>query len=347
MKIAFDTSSFQGAHAGRGIGVYAKSLYEALVTYETGNTYLPFSDRKTVPAGADIVHYPSFEPFFLTLPVRSPVPFVATVHDLTPIAMPQLFPLGVKGRLKWQIQRRLLTGASRIITDSEQSKRDVVRFTGFPADRIDPVYLAPRGMFLDRQGADGAPEGFPPRYILYVGDVNRNKNIVGLLRGYRLLLDSLGPGIPELVLVGKALVNHRLAETAEIDGTVRELKLEDLVVRPGYVPDDQLVRAYRSAAAAVQPSLYEGFGFPVVEAMASGCLVVTTNAGSLAEIAGPSIVVSPDPASLADGLKRMLSLAEPDRKRMIAAGSEWVSRFTWQRVAHETTETYRKAVTGK
>lgn len=346
MNIAFETRSFTNGHAGRGIGVYAKCLYDALLKYYPDNTYIPFNGKPLTDKNIDIVHYPSFEPFFVALPIKLSQPFVVTIHDLTPIALPKLFPLGVKGRIKWEIQRNLVRGATRIITDSLQSKQDVAKYCGYPSDAIDPIYLAPREAFTKKTGKKQTiPEGFPEQYFLYVGDVNRNKNILGLLGAYAQLKQRIhGASIPKLIMVGKALMNTKLPETAEIEATIRTLHLEDDVIRPGFVEDDALVVLYQHAVALIQPSLYEGFGFPVVEAMASGCPVITTNAGSLKEIAGPSITVQPDSHSLADGMKRIVQLTATERKEMVAQGFSWVAQYSWKRVATETMETYNKAI---
>ncbi len=346
MNIAFETRSFTNGHAGRGIGVYAKCLYDALLKYFPGNTYIPFTGKPPTDKNIDIVHYPSFEPFFVTLPIKLPQPFVVTIHDLTPIALPKLFPLGVKGRIKWEIQRSLVRGATRIITDSLQSKQDVSRYCGYPGDAIDPIYLAPREAFTKKSGKKNTvPVGIPESYFLYVGDVNRNKNILGLLGAYaQLKQNNKVESLPKLVLVGKALINTKLPETAEIEATIRSLHLDNDVIRPGFVEDETLAVMYQHAVALIQPSLYEGFGFPVVEAMVSGCPVITTNAGSLKEIAGPSITVQPDLRSLADGMMRLLHQTESQRKEMVVQGFAWVEQYSWKRVATETMETYNKAI---
>jgi len=345
MKIAIDTTSLASGHSGRGIGVYTKCLLENLGKFFPENEYIPFSGKYTIQIQADIVHYPSFEPFFITLPISLPVPFVVTIHDLTPIALPKLFPLGVKGRLKWEIQRKLVLGARRIITDSLHSKNDVIKFCGFPEDRIDPIYLAPREVFLNVQNGKNRIHKFPYQYFLYVGDVNRNKNILGLLHAYSIFRKEIkNSSIPKLILIGKAFINNRIAEVNEIEATIKQFNLDEYVIRPGFIEDADLAGVYHNAIATIQPSLYEGFGFPVVEAMACGCPVISTNAGSLKEVAGPSIVVSPDAESLARGMNQAASLKKSQRNELIHKGKEWVEQFSWKRVASETIESYKKAV---
>lgn len=324
MEIAIDITSIENAHARRGTGVYTKNLIEALKKYEKKHSYSFFTRGQKVPKNADIVHYPYFDPFFLTLPLSKPAPTVVTVHDLIPLVFPDKFPAGIRGYFKWKIQKLSLHGARRIITDSKNSKKDIVRIANINADTIDAVYLAPTTSptsFRDHQ--------YPEHFILYVGDVNWNKNVPGLIRAI---------GHRTLVLVGKAFLDNSLPETQEINMLIASLGLEKQIIRPGFVED--LAPLYGSADCLVVPSFYEGFGLPVLEAMACGCPVVTADNSSLSEIAGPAVRVSTNPDSISTGIERTIK----ERQKLVTEGFDWVKRFTWKKVAADTVKVYEKAL---
>ncbi len=278
------------------------------------------------------MHYPYFDPFFLTLPLTKPKPAVVTVHDLIPLVFPDKFPPGIRGAVKWRIQKYSLEGAKRIITDSKCSKNDISDITGVNINKIDVVYLAPDPVFkpLNKKiSRSGKP------YVLYVGDVNWNKNVQGLLRAFSKLTGY------NLVLAGNSFRDGTLPETVHINSLIHTLGIEQSVQRVGYVSDEALATLYSRAACLVQPSLYEGFGLPVLEAMACGCPVVCTNISSLKEIAGPAIVVSPSPDDLARGIMRAV---QGDRETQVTRQYEWIRRFTWEKTAQETIVSYEKVL---
>src|SRR6185369_10508691 len=155
--------------------------------YEKEHTYSFFNTMQSPSREADVIHYPYFDPFFITLPLKKIKPTVVTVHDLIPLVFPDKFPSGVKGFIKWQIQKLSLLGVNRIITDSKASKADVSRITGYARSKIDSVYLAPDPTYqkvTDTKILDEVKRTFslPERFILNVSDVNWNKNIPGLLQ---------------------------------------------------------------------------------------------------------------------------------------------------------------------
>lgn len=123
MKIAIDVSPLESGHKVRGVGFYLSNLLDSLNTYFPQHTYHQIKRGEKVPTDADVIHYPYFDPFFITLPLKFSKPTVITIHDLTPLKFPTLFPAGKKGRFKWEIQKRLVKKASRIITDSHNSKK--------------------------------------------------------------------------------------------------------------------------------------------------------------------------------------------------------------------------------
>jgi len=341
MKIAIDISALKSAHRARGVGVYTKNLIDALAKYGKKHTYAHIMASDRLPKDVDIVHYPYFDPFFLTLPFVKPKLTVVTVHDLIPLVFPEKFPAGIRGAIKWQIQRASLRGSSRILADSDASKNDIARITGIHEWRIDTVFLAPDPVFrpvTDPHVLAGIQKKFslPKQYILYVGDVNWNKNIPGLLSAFQKIQKNV-----KLVLVGSAFIDTTLKETKEINKITRALDLDASIIRTGYVPGETLSALYSLASCLVLPSLYEGFGLPVLEAMACGCPVVSSNASSLKEIAGPAICVSPSPEDLARGINHVLNT---DRNIQTKKQFGWVAHFTWKKTAQETIQSYEKVL---
>lgn len=347
MKIAIDITPLESAHRGRGVGVYTKNLIDALEKYGKQHTYLYFTGKQHVPADADIVHYPYFDPFFLTLPIVKPKPTVVTVHDLIPMVFPYKFPAGVRGAIKWQVQKLSLRGASRIIADSRSSKNDIARIVGVKKGIIDTVYLAPDPAYHPVKNptvfdAVRKKYSLPKQYMLFVGDVNWNKNVIGLLGAFALLRKRKELSQFKLVLVGGAFGDDTLPETQEINRFILEHDLEHVVIAPGNVSLDELSCIYSMASMYIQPSYYEGFGLPVLEAMVCGCPVVCSNTSSLKEIAGPAIQVSPKPADILAGITKMITV---DRKIQTERQSAWVMQFTWKRVAGETLAAYERTCT--
>jgi len=348
MNIAIDITPLSTGHSGRGVGIYTKYLVESLQQYGKQHSYTLFTRGQNVPVNVDLVHYPYFDPFFLTLPFWKSKPAIVTVHDLIPLVFPDKFPKGIRGSIKWQIQKLSLFGAKRIITDSVNSKKDIVQITGFSSDNIDVVRLAPSPAFYadilqDRLDEIKKKYSLPKRFVTYVGDVNWNKNILNLISAFATLKKSRGVSDVRLILVGKSFFNNGIAEVREIQKLIKTLHLENSVAFSGYVSDEDLAGMYRLATCLVQPSYYEGFGLPVLEAMASGCPVVCSDTSSLAEISGPAISMQPDNLqSIITGIRRCITLTPRQRSSAIEKGREWSKRFTWKKTAEETIQTYEK-----
>lgn len=348
MRIAIDTTPLSSGHAERGVGVYTKHLIDSLKQYESKYSYTLFTRGQKVPENVDLVHYPYFDPFFLTLPLLKPKPTIVTVHDLIPLVFPDKFPPGMRGQLKWQIQKTSLLGAARILTDSKNSKNDIAKITGFLQDAIDVVHLAPSDAFQHDIGIKEAAKvkkkyALPGRYVTYVGDVNWNKNVAGLLQAFHVIQKTTSYKDIRLILIGRAFLDGTLVETQQINREIKELYLDSSVIFPGYVSDRELAGMYAGALCCVQPSLYEGFGFPVLEAMACGCPVVCSQNSSLPEIAGPSIrIQSTSTDSIVTGIKTCVDLPEKERNTLIAEGMAWAAKFTWKKVAHETVQAYER-----
>lgn len=284
---------------------------------------------------------------FVSPPV-CPVPVVPLIADISYEYFPQFFdPLEVlqfKASIRWSARR-----ARRILTVSESSKRDLVNTYGVPPDKIDVAHL---GVDLqrfrpstssDKTKAPSSEYGIREPYLLAVGNLQPRKNLVRLIEAF-LELKRERPELPHsLALVGKAAYRHD-----EIFRRIQDLGLGDQVVFTGYVPDEDLPALYRGAAAFAYPSLYEGFGLPVAEAMACGVPVLTSNLSSMPEVAGDAaVLVDPeDTRSIAAGLLRILT--DP---RLAAELSEKGFRrargFTWERTARLALATFEAAGKGK
>lgn len=342
MNIGIDISALSNRHNTRGTGSYTRLLIDALQTYEKHHTFHLLSKNQEVPKHIDIIHYPYFDPFFLTLPLFKPVPVVVTVHDLIPIVYADHFPRGLRGEIKWQVQKYSLTNARQIITDSMASKADIIDRIHLTGDKINVIYLAADDIYKKLPSSSSQKQitnkyRLPARYLLYVGDVNWNKNILGLLHAIRLTHSDL-----PLVLVGSALLNSSLPEVREINNLIESLKIGDRIVRVGYVPDIDLVSIYTMAAVYIQPSFAEGFGLPVLEAMSCGCPIVSSFASSLKEIAGPSILVDPQrPDKIAEGIDMALTI---DRKEWVKQANNWLANFSLKTFASQTMDVYQKAL---
>lgn len=346
MRIAIDVSPLSSGHKVRGVGFYLKNLLTALRKYQPQHEYIEFTG-KAIPANADIIHYPYFDPFFLTLPFFSKKPTVVTVHDLTPLVLHHLFPVGLKGMLKWRLQRLALRNVSRIITDSLASKKNIQQLVGMVPSKVDAVYLAAGEHFgkLDKAAIDAVNKKYnlPQVFALYVGDITPNKNIL------RLLQACMQIHVP-LVIAGKVFtdtsidVSHPWVQEL-VD--VREIakKHPDSVHLLGFVGDEDLVALYNAASVFVMPSLYEGFGLPVVEAFSCGTPVICSNKGSLEEVAGnAALLVDPlDVGEIARGVEKVIKdkkLAQELSKK----GLERAKDFSWEKTAEATITSYQKAL---
>jgi glycosyltransferase involved in cell wall biosynthesis len=248
---------------------------------------------------------------------------VVTIHDLSYERLPEV--MGFRDRLLFRTQvPRSARRADRVLTGSELTKRDLIERYGVAEERIvvtpygvDPFY-----------GPDGPRRD--GHYALFVGAIQPRKDPVGAIEALALLNSDL-----HLVLVGPEKSGGQ-----EVRDAITRLGVGDRVELAGHVERDQLAALYRGAACLVFPSRYEGFGLPVVEAMASGIPVVAARAGAVPEVAGDAaVLVEPgDPVALAGGIERALA----DRERLVAAGLERAKRYSWVETARQTLGVYRE-----
>lgn len=266
---------------------------------------------------------------------------IMTLYDLSFALYPETH-LRV---LRWSsnvLVPRFLRACDRIIAISESTKRDAIRLYGIPEEKIVVTHLAAEDRFRpadpDRVAVVRDRLGLPPRFLLYVGTIEPRKNLDVLL-GALVRLKGQGREVP-LVVAGRLgwLYDGFLEK-------IRSLGLENLVLLPGFVPDDDLPALYTAAEGFVYPSVYEGFGIPVLEAMGCGTPVLCSDVSSLPEVAGGGGILLPpgDPAAWAAAISRLTG--EPAlRRELREKGFRQASRFRWEETAKRTWEVYRETL---
>ena len=272
----------------------------------------------------------------LLVPVRG-VPTVLTVHDL----IYRLFPAHHKRLNFWYLNAAMplyVRRADAVIAVSESTKRDLVRLYGLPPDKITVIYEAASPVFRpqppERIEAVRARYGLPERYLLSVGTIEPRKNLSRLVE----VLADLRLDAPDLRLVvagARGWLFKGFFEAIERHGQ------EQAVILPGYIADDDLPALYAGAEVVVQPSLYEGFGLPVLEAMACGAPVACSRSSSLGEIAGQAALTF-DPLNVEEmtsTIRRLLGDADL-REVLRQRGMAHAAGFSWERAARETWAVY-------
>jgi glycosyltransferase involved in cell wall biosynthesis len=293
--------------------------------------------REMLQAPPDVLFVPAH-----SLPLWSPAASVVTVHDLGYRRLPGAHGLAARLYRLWST-RLSVRAATRIIAVSEATRRDLVELEGVPLDRIQVVHhgVDPSLRPVDDPTTIRAAQdayGLPSKYFLYLGTLQPRKNLERLVRAHRHVVNS-DPDAPALVLAGQVgwLAEPILAE-ARRGSSAQHVKVL------GYVDRAHLAAILSGAVAFVYPSLYEGFGMPVLEAMACGCPVMTSTSSSLPEVAGDAaLLVDPlDETAIAEVLARLWRDADL-RASLRARGFERVKQFTWARAARETMAVLREA----
>jgi alpha-1,3-rhamnosyl/mannosyltransferase len=288
-------------------------------------------------ARVDLLHVPYF-----WAPMPLACPLVVTIHDMIFDRYPAYMPRRRLAPLYRAVSRAALRRARRVIAVSEATRQEIVALAGTPAAKIAVVHEGIDGAF--RPVEDGAAcaavrrrYGLPRRYVLALGARRPHKNIGRLLRAFA----AVAPETPHsLVLAGPR--DERFAPEAEAE--LAALRRAGRLVETGSVAEGDLPALYAMADLFVQPSIVEGFGLPVLEAMACGCPVLCSNTSSLPEVAGDAALFF-DPRSV-DGLAWVLraALAAPDMRAALAArGRARAASFEWGRAAGETLAVYRAA----
>lgn len=306
-------------------------------------TYYSFREQIELPRilrrhKVDLLHSPHF-----LLPLLRPCPAVVTIHDVIYLACPQDLP-SQAGRLYYRtMMHASARKATRIITDSQHSRDEIVRHLRIDPEKIEVVFPGVDPSFrqiaeVDRLEAVRARYSIDRDYILYVGIYKPRKNHAGLLRAFHQFLNDGGRA--QLVIAGPMAEGE-----AGLRRLAAELGIAGEVIFTGFVEEADLRALYSAARVYVCPSFYEGFGFTVLEAMASGTPVVCSSATSLPEVAGKAaLYFDPHKPEEIAGALRIASLNESTRTSLIELGRQNLQRFNWAETARQTLDVYREAL---
>jgi glycosyltransferase involved in cell wall biosynthesis len=275
------------------------------------------------------------------MPLGSPVPTIVTVHDMSLRLYPRCHPVR-RLLLNRPLMHVAIRNAAGIVTVSHSARRDLLRLHGVPADRVSVVHEAASPAFRPiadraRLAEVRARYSLPERFMLYVGTIEPRKNLMRLMSAFAIARQA---GIrQQLVCVGPYGWASR-----DLAGHIEQLGLRDAVHFTGYLPFEDLPAIYNLGDFFAFPSLYEGFGLPVVEAMASGLPVMTSNTSSLGEIAGDAAeTIDPtDTDAMADAIRRLAMDADLRRDRS-ERGLKRARQFSWTQTAREMLAVYHRA----
>lgn len=345
MLIAIDTSPLESASRGRGVGTYTRELIKAL---QQQSTTLRFEFTSTpTKVRADLIHYPYFDLFFHTLPIVKPTKVIITIHDLIPLIFPQQFPPGIKGALRYYLQRFSLLNIASIITDSHSSRKDIHHFFYISLDKIHSIPLAASSHFKPAPNTQVSvfrdKHHLPKKFLAYVGDINYNKNLGNLIRA----LNNID--LP-LIIATRAQLTTTIKEKQTsiaintINQAISQLHHPHQTRLLSLNKPSDLNLFYNAATCYIQPSLYEGFGLPVLEAMQAGTPVICSNASSLPEVAGNAPVMYFDPndsSSITQALTLAQHLSTKQKNRYSKKGLFQARQFSWQKTARETIKVYQ------
>jgi glycosyltransferase involved in cell wall biosynthesis len=306
-------------------------------------------EQRTYPqmvgrVGADIAHVPYWGP-----PLTSPARLVTSVLDVIPLALPD-YARGVKARLYTSLVASAARGSAHTITLSQDSKNDIVQYLGIPAESITPTYLAADEVYHPRMGAerDAAVRekyNLPDQFVLGIGGFDMRKQFNQLLLAYTYVGQAEGDNIP-LVLAGREPA-WGTGVFPDLPKYAEELKITDYVRWLGYIDEADKSSLYRLASVFVFPSIYEGFGLPILEAMASGTPVVANEVSSIPEVAGDAAyLVEPGNARAMAGAIIALLLQQPLRDSLVNQGLARATQFSWRKTAKETLAVYEKVMSG-
>jgi glycosyltransferase involved in cell wall biosynthesis len=288
-------------------------------------------------ARVDLFH----APHYVVSPLM-PRPYVVTIHDCIHLRFPQYLP----NRRAHVYARAMMTmaarRASRVLTVSNASKEDILRYLGVPADKVEVIYNGLDARFAAPPTAEAIERVrdrymLPSRFVLYAGNIKPHKNVDRLIEAYALVRQR-GFEDLKLLIIGEEVTRfphlRRLVHRHHLHGHVRFF---------GYVADATLSVLYRLASVFVFPSLYEGFGLPPLEAMAMGAPVIASNVSSLPEVVGDAaILIDPtSPDAIADAIARVLT-DDALRADLVRRGHARAQAFSWERSVDRVRQVYRE-----
>lgn len=365
MKIAFDAKRF--FHNTSGLGNYSRDLVRILSRYEPENEYLLLNKNKS-ERGKDILERPNvhfietskgnlsrqlkmgkdaqnqgadiFHGLSGELPLKwdpKPIKKIVTIHDLIFVRYPQYYSFFDRKIHFWKFKKAADT-ADKIIAISEQTKRDIIQYLKVPETKIEVIYQGCHHAFKEQQSPElmeAVKDKFklPERFVLNVGTIEDRKNLLNVVKAIH------GTEIP-LVVVGRKTKYYQ-----KIERFLKKSKMEKQVLFLEGVSMDELACLYKLADIFVYPSFFEGFGIPVIEALFSKTVVVTSNTSCLPEAGGKdSVYVNPDNDLDIRAKLKFLWENESERKRREEKGFEFVQKFNDEPIARELMNFYQKII---
>lgn len=336
--ILIDDMPLRTGHVGRGIGTYVRGLKTGFSQIQAPFKIVYASENFTK---ADLIHYPHFDLFWPTLPLIKRLPTVVTIHDLIPLKYPDLFPVGKRGKLSYLHQRYSLKTVKRIIAVSHACKTDLVNLFNLDESKIKVIHEGadrinkPR----DREVLKDffTKHQLPQKIFGYVGDINFNKNLPRLIEAIGRNKDH------KLYIVTRADINSDIKEAVAIRqaiskfttiGQVNFLKLDSV---------EELALFYNSVDWYVQPSIDEGFGLPVLEAMQSATPVLCADVPALKEVAGDAaLYFDPyDVSDMAAKLDEAASIKPQQYSYSRQSATKRATQFSWADTARGLCQVYQ------
>jgi glycosyltransferase involved in cell wall biosynthesis len=321
----------------RSLGSRFEPLVERAGNYSVLEQFsVPFGLRR---ARVDLFH----APHYVVSPFIS-CPTVVTIHDCIHLRFPQYLPNRAASFYARTMMTMAARRAKRILTVSQASKEDILRYLKVPASKIEVIYNA-----LDERLATAPTPDEITRvrerlqltspFILYAGNIKPHKNVDRLIEAFSILRRRRGDDV-KLLIIG-----DEISKYPNLRRLVHRFQLHQYVRFHGFVSDETLAVLYRLATAFVFPSLYEGFGLPPLEAMAAGTPVITSNVSSLPEVVGDAaLLIDPmNAGAIADAMARVLTDATL-RADLVRRGCERVKSFSWERSVRRTREVYAEVL---
>ncbi|WP_175622633.1 glycosyltransferase family 4 protein [Chryseobacterium schmidteae] len=365
MKIAFDAKRF--FHNTSGLGNYSRDLVRILSKYYPENQYLLLNKNKS-ERGADILKNSDitfvetskgtmsrqfkmgkdaqkenadiFHGLSGELPLKwdkKTIKKIVTIHDLIFVRYPQYYSFFDRKIHLWKFKKAANT-ADKIIAISEQTKRDIIQYLKVPESKIEVIYQGCHKAFKEQQSEEFIQQtkqkfNLPERFILNVGTIEDRKNLLNIVKAIK---DTEIP----LVVVGKKTKYYQ-----KIASFIQKNKIEKQVHFLEGVSMDELAVIYKSADIFVYPSFFEGFGIPVIEALFSKTVTITSNTSCLPEAGGPdSVYINPENHLDIQSKIKFLWDSESERKRRSDKGFEFVQKFNDEPIAHQLMNLYQKII---
>jgi glycosyltransferase involved in cell wall biosynthesis len=365
-----------------GVGSYAKNLIYALAKIDSENDYLLYGifydcypkewKKAAIPKSPNFKLYQKNSLSWLvrrkwrngrkygekllgqidllhstayTMPPISTIKAVVTIHDLSCFVYPQYHT-----EANYQFVTKNVHQAARhanfIIADSENTKKEIIRFLHVPEEKIDVIYLAAGEAFNKKCSSESIIQirnkyGIKNPYFLVVGSIEPRKNLASALIAFKALREIRRIDYQFVVAGGKGWENESFYQL------LKKLNIDNSLILTGYIPEGDLPGLYQGAEVFVYPSFYEGFGLPVLEAMASGTPVITSNTSSLPEVAGDAAVLI-NPTEIFDLYEAMEAVVtKPSlREELKGKGLEQSKKFSWEKTAQQTLQVYHNVVHG-